>query len=422
MRTLVRRALLVTINFVLAIGLLLAMEFGVRAIQSRRLGPKSGLPSSLMDRRTAWRGAPGYERVAIRQNAQGFRHDGDVSIAKAPNTVRIFFTGGSAAYGCDGLLSKDLDPDWARLDNRDLIDVYLQKRLAKEHPERNWEVVNVATNEFRMHQSLAHFYSTLVRYEPDLIIFFDGHNDMSGIMGSITNPYDPYAETPHNLEFQAAVYPHTLRSWFYINAAWLRNVSVLFRTIQDRIPQRNQFGGAEDAGQPVHSPVAVNALFPLLQRRASQNLAKVGYYAEEVSRLHNALTHEGILAMFVMQPELILSQKPLTPAEKRFVSSYDQIMGPYNIYMYENLQPEIARQTAAAAHRDGYEFLDTRNVFDNVSEKTFTDYCHLTPRGNQLIADRIYEQMTSRLLPSLLSSHGSTPTGLHRAASPATGF
>jgi hypothetical protein len=215
-----------------------------------------------MDRWTAWRIAPGYERFDIRHNAQGFRHDTDVPLAKPPNTVRIFFAGGSAAYGCNGLFSKSLDPDWAPLTNRDLMDVYLQKRLAREHPDRNWEVVNVATNEFRMHQSLAYFHSTLIRYKPDLVIFFDGRNDMSGIMSSTTSPYDPFAETPHNLEFEAMVYPHTLRSWLYINAAWLRNESVLFRTIQDRIPQRNEFGAAPDAGRPVHSPVARDALPP----------------------------------------------------------------------------------------------------------------------------------------------------------------
>jgi len=403
MRTFLRRALVVLVNLAVVIGLLAAMEFGVRAIQARRLGPKSGRPISYMDRWTAWRNAPGYARVAVRHNAQGFRHDGDVPIAKPPNTVRIFFTGGSAAYGCDGLLSKSLDPDWARLDNRDLIDVYLQKRLAREHPERNWEVVNVATNEFRMHQSLAYFYSTAIRYKPDLMIFFDGHNDMSGIMASTTNPYDPFAETPHNLEFESMVYPHTLRSWLYINSAWLRNESVLYRTIQDRIPQRNQFGAPPDAGQPVHSPVALNALSPALRQRASENLAKAAYYAQAVGRLHNALAYEGVPTMFVMQPELILSEKPLAPAEKRFVDYCDQIMGPYTIYMYENLQPEIARQTAAAANLGGYDFLDTRYVFRTVAEKTFTDYCHLTPRGNELIADRIYEQMVSRLLPALLA-------------------
>jgi len=410
MRTFLRRTLVVVVNLVIVGGLLAAMEFGVRAIQARRLGPKSMRPGSYMDRWTAWRSAPGYERVAIRHNAQGFRHDGDVSIAKPSNTVRIFFAGGSAAYGCDGLLSRSLDPDWARLVNRDLIDVYLQKRLASEHPERNWEVVNVATNEFRMHQTLAQLYSTLIRYQPDLMIFFDGHNDMSGIMGSTTNPYDPFAETPHNLEFESAVYPHTLRSWFYINAAWLRNESVLFRTIQDRIPQGNQFSAMEDVGQPVHSPVALNTLSPALQRRAAENLAKAGYYAQEVGRLHNALAYEGVLTMFVMQPELILSQKPLAPAEKRFVDAFDRLMGPYSIYMYENLQPEIARQTTAAANLGGYDFVDTRYVFQTVSEKTFTDYCHLTPRGNELIADRIYEQMVSRLLPALLSEQRNSRT------------
>jgi len=409
MRAFLRHAVVVLVNLAIVVGLLLAMEFGLRAIQARRLGPKAIQPNSYMDRWTAWRNAPAYERFDIHHNAQGFRHDTDVAIDKPANTVRIFFTGGSAAYGLEGLF-KDLDPDWARIFNRDLIDAYLQRRLAKEHPERNWEVVNVATNEFRMHQHLAYFYSTLMRYKPDLVMFFDGHNDLSGIINSKTVPYDPFAETPHDLEFESMVYPHTLRSWFFINAAWLKNESLLFRMMQERVmagTQREAFGSSPDAGQPVHSPVVLNTLSPALQRQVSENFAKAAYYAQEVDRLHNALAYEGVRTMFIMQPELILSQKPLTPAEKRFVDYYDRISGPYTIYMYENLSPEVARQATAAANRGGYDFLDLRSAFQRVAEKTFTDYCHLTPRANELIADRIYEQMTSRLLPALLSQQGS---------------
>jgi hypothetical protein len=410
MRTFLQRAVLVLVNLVIVLGLLLAMEFGLRAIQAKRLGPKAIQPNSYMDRWTAWRNAAGYERFDIHHDAEGFRHDTDIAIEKPPNTVRIFFTGGSAAYGLEGLF-RDLDPDWARVYNHDLIDAQLQKRLAKEHPERNWEVVNVATNEFRMHQHLAYFYSTLMRYKPDLMIFFDGHNDLSGIINSKTAPYDPYAETPHDLEFESMIYPHTLRSWFFINAAWLKNESLLFRMMQERVmagTQRDAFGSSPDSGQPVHSPVGLNTLSPALQKQVSENFAKAGYYASEVDRLHNALAYEGVQTMFVMQPELILSQKPLTPPEKRFVDYYDQISGPYTIYMYENLSPEVTQQTAAAANRGGYDFLDTRKMFQNVAEKTFTDYCHLTPRANELLADRIYEQMTSRLLPALLAGRAST--------------
>src|ERR1043166_3039658 len=157
MRRSFRVSILLAVNVVILAGLFALMEFGVRAIQARRLGPKAVLPNAYMDRWTAWRNAPDWARIDIHHNAQGFRHDGDVSLNKPAGTVRIFFAGGSAAYGCEGLF-KNLDPDWARLYNRDLIDVYLEKKLRERHPERQWEVVNVATNEFRMHQHLALFY------------------------------------------------------------------------------------------------------------------------------------------------------------------------------------------------------------------------------------------------------------------------
>jgi hypothetical protein len=45
MRTFLRRTFVVAVNFAIVIGLLSAMEFGIRAIQARRLGPKSMQPS-----------------------------------------------------------------------------------------------------------------------------------------------------------------------------------------------------------------------------------------------------------------------------------------------------------------------------------------------------------------------------------------
>jgi lysophospholipase L1-like esterase len=381
------------------------MEYAVRVIQARRLGPKAILPNAYMDRWTAWRNAPNWARIDIHHNAQGFRHDSDVAVNKAPGTVRIFFAGGSAAYGCEGLFP-NLDPEWARLYNRDLINVYLQKKLRERHPERQWEVVNVATNEYRMHQHLAQFYTRLLRYKPDLIIFMDGHNDMSGMMAATTKPYDPYADTPHGQEFAAAVYPHTVGDWFYMNSQWLRNRSALFSVLQAKVLAGRHdaaFTGV-DAGKPVQSPVQLADLAPALQQRAHENLAQDGYYVQAAERLHNALAHEGVESLFSLQPELILSNKPLTPVEMKFGEHYRQVSGRYVIYMYEQMRPDISRQMAAAAERNRYTYVDLIDVFRQSTEKTFTDYCHLTPRGNELIAERLYQVMSPGLIVKLVAA------------------
>src|SRR5947208_1046180 len=99
-----RRLIVEAINLAVCDGLLFLLEFGARRIQAHRLGPMAYEPASYMDRWAAWRNAPDYDRGDIRHNHQGFRRDSDVSLQKPPNTVRIFFLGGSTAYGCEGLL------------------------------------------------------------------------------------------------------------------------------------------------------------------------------------------------------------------------------------------------------------------------------------------------------------------------------
>jgi len=420
MRTIVKRLLLVTINVAVPLGLLALAELTFHTVQEYRLGPKSFLPEARMDRWTAWRNMPGYERIDIHHNSQGFRHDTELTVEKPPNTVRIFLLGGSAAYGREGFYT-DLDPGWTRVYNRDLIDAHLQKMLQEHHPERQWEVINAATSEFRMHQHLALIEAELLRYKPDLIIFMDGHNDMSGIIASTTVPYDAYAQTPHELEFYSAVYPRSLRSWLFINASWLRNNSALFAALQRRVRQHRReeaIGGVPDArGKPAHIPVLEEDLSPALRQRANENLTQAGYYVQMAERLQKMLSYEGVEAMFSLQPELILSDKPLTPVEARFVEHTKTIYGPYVTYMYENLRPRISRDMTESSARNHYVYVDLGDTFRDVKEKAFSDYCHLTPLANQLIAQRLFSTMSRELIAKLESGKRSLPmvtaTGPH---------
>jgi len=401
-----RRFLLIAVNLAVPLISLALMEFAARKIQARRLGIESPLPPTRMDRWTAWRNTPGYERIDIHHNGQGFRHDEEITIQKPPNTVRIFLLGGSAAYGHEGVY-RDLDPEWVRIYNRDLIDVHLQKVLQEKHPERNWQVINAATTEFRMHQHLALIQSQLLLYQPDLIIFMDGHNDMSGIIGSTTLPYDPHARTPHEEEFYSSVYPHSWQSWLFINAAWLRHNSVLFDLLQRKAiaKSREETFGAVDRGKPVRTPVQLEDLSPALQQRAMENLAQAGYYVRMVERLHNALASEGVEAVFSLQPELILSSKPLTPVEAKLAEHVKAISGPYVIYMYEHLRPRISQDVAESAARNHYVYVDLNDVFRDVKERTFSDYCHLLPMGNQLIAQRLYDSLSPELIARLIAKN-----------------
>ncbi len=51
----------------------------------------------------------------------------------------------------------------------------------------------------------------------------------------------------------------------------------------------------------------------------------------------------------------------------------------------------------AAAAESGATVIDLTNIYGGVQEDVFTDYCHLTPLGNRILA----EYVGKRILPTL---------------------
>jgi lysophospholipase L1-like esterase len=51
------------------------------------------------------------------------------------------------------------------------------------------------------------------------------------------------------------------------------------------------------------------------------------------------------------------------------------------------------------AENVGATFLDLTDVFDGVDGQVFTDYAHLTPLGNRLVAARIAERIAPSMTP-----------------------
>ncbi len=93
---------------------------------------------------------------------------------------------------------------------------------------------------------------------------------------------------------------------------------------------------------------------------------------------------DGIQAVFLLQPLLVLSHKPFTDSERR-LSDYDRRLGgPLYVYTFEQLYSVIARDMAAAADKDGFRFLSLQDLFDQTPQQAFSDFAHLTPQANQM--------------------------------------
>src|SRR6266480_1978409 len=121
--------------------------------------------------------APNYvDTRGIHHNRQGFRRTGEVMLAKPAGTYRIFLMGGSTAYGLGGLWPH-IQRTFAVLKNSETIDAYLERILGDSVPGTHIEVINAAITSTWTHHELIYLNQTLLRYQPDMVLFLDGFND-----------------------------------------------------------------------------------------------------------------------------------------------------------------------------------------------------------------------------------------------------
>ena len=387
-----RTLLFVLWNVVVIVGAFGLLEAGIRTLQHRRLGAAALETEALRDRFVGWRNNPRFRRPDIQINAQGFRRERDVTVAKPAGTVRIFLVGGSTAFGAEGLYP-EIDNSHSRLDNRETIDAVLESKLNQVFPRKHWEVINAGVSEYRLHQDLALIESVLLRYRPDYVILLDGHNDIAGL-SQATADYDVYTSTSHLDEFNQLANPQSFHAALFFAYTWLRSNSALFHFMSDHLRFRTMRSNrVHTASKERTFPIRVqfSDLTPQEQARFATSEKQLSYYVREVRQIHRILELDGVQTVFLLQPELILAHKPLADSERRLADYHRKVSGPLVVYEYEHFRPAISAAMSATASADGFRFLDLGDVFDHTTAQTFSDSCHLTAEGNRLIAERVFE-------------------------------
>lgn len=122
------------------------------------------------------RGADYYGWAHV--SGQGFR-GAEVQLAKRPGVLRVMAVGGSTTF--ETTVSGD-DRAWP---------ARLQYWLARLAPERPVEVINAGVPGYRVSDNLIRFQTELHRYQPDVVISYEGHNDLFAAMKRRTEDGDP---------------------------------------------------------------------------------------------------------------------------------------------------------------------------------------------------------------------------------------
>lgn len=312
----------------------------------------------------------------VRHNAAGFRRSSEVSVVKPAGTYRVFLMGASTAYGLGGLWPH-IQREYAVLDNTETIDAYLEKLLADSLPGVRVEVINAAITSTWTHHHLIYLNQRILRYDPDMILFMDGFNDFF----YWDRGHDQFADYSYDLPSRVIMGEPTLYALGYANAWWLFRKSAAAHLVSRALRTLKLVVTPKPPASPLNSDSAMAALRATFPQNALKMLERIGLI----------LRAEEVHAVFMLQPLLILERDRagMPPIERElFAFNVSSYRPNYEALMHRAVA-YIRQAEDTMAARVGGTFLDLTRTFAGVDSQVYTDYAHLTPLGNRLVAERI---------------------------------
>ena len=325
----------------------------------------------------------------IEHNAQGFRRSSDTPRAKPEGTLRVFLMGGSTAYGIGGLSALG-KREYPVIANDETIDYYLERALEGAIPGKRVEVINAAVTSFYSHHHLIYLNQSILKFDPDLVIFVDGFNDYF----PYARGFDQFRDYAYQERAHGFMAEPTVSAWAAYTSWWLVRKSHFFhlaghagRTVWLLLNQGE--------GRPY---VAVEQALANLRENAEANFVKM------VERNGLILDHEGIPAVFTLQPELAFDQtKPFSPLEQQIFDEMENHWQENFVEYKRQARPIVIDYLEAATAATGSHFVDLTAIYGGVEGDVYTDYCHLTPLGNRVLAEALVP-ITADLLRERLAS------------------
>jgi lysophospholipase L1-like esterase len=314
-------------------------------------------------------------------DAQGFRRSTDVVKAKPPGTIRIFLMGGSAAYG---VAPPPPFPPFT-VTNEDTLDAHLERLLAARFPGRRIEVINAAVVGYRVHIHWIYLNQVLLDYDPDIVLFMDGHNDHY-------RASDAYNQFDYDHLALERLNEPSLRSALNAMLRFAAEHSYAAAGLQSRL---GRFLDASLTSRRLEAPWAEDMerrddqLLEVYRRTARRTWASI---VRQNARL---LQDRGVKAVVMLQPELLLAQsKPMTAEEEQLRTLERDLRPPgHEAYLNFVKPTTVALLHEALAGTDA-TFVDGTDPFGGVREQAYIDYCHLSGAGFAALARYLMPVLT----------------------------
>lgn len=325
------------------------------------------------------------EGVVVRFNSEGFRSPEFRDVPpKQPGEIRVIVTGGSVAVS------------W-NVGEHCTLDANLKRELERRYPGCLVRVFNLASGAWVSMQELIALQIHGLSLAPDVVIAFDGFNDIEHSYSMAVN--QPYTDGLVRLAFEQ-------------HGRWLTaGVRELFDNLRFPSvissylwPRGNQIAGSggsraqlpETAEAPKPGGLASQPHWPLdfnaIARRTDfdpQNRLAVETYLRNERSLARMVSGVGGKILFALQPTLFLK-------ESMSQSERDVILPPYFATVNYVAQGYLRAQEGLrdlVRSEPNAKFVDFSNAFSGDDAHIFGDYAHMNARGYSIIAARMADEI-----------------------------
>jgi len=272
---------------------------------------------------------PSQHLPTLNINSHGFRGP-EIELEKTSDIYRIFLVGGSTAFSL-GSTSDETT-----------ITGFIQKNFNSLNLDLNIEVINAGINGAHSETELYLVKNKLVKYDPDLIIIYNGYNDARSRLQHSVIQYEESKNVFDYFKFKS--YP------FY------RTPFVIYK---------------------IFNPPSIH--LPSISDNIVSNT--VSSYENRLIEFCNIGKEEHFATLVVFQPMIGSGMKILSDDES--------IYSPENMRRTEyvlRVFPELAKSLEDLPCD---KIVDFRNILDNYSEPLFYDDIHLNDKGNEIVANKI---------------------------------
>jgi len=284
-------------------------------------------------------------------NENGFRGP-EITKEKPDNTYRIFMIGGSTMFGTGSTSDETTIPG------------FLQKEYDALDLPFDVQVVNAGFSSGTSSKEVWLVKNRIIEFEPDLLIIYDGYNDIFFIGKENNN-------LTTNNDFDSQI----IKFQKFFDEIFLRMLSS-YKTLDiivENVEKSKTVFDKQNKTNPKKYKLVDNNI----------RIKKISAWKENWKEICQLGNEKGYEVIVTIQPILGSSDRELSNQEKNKFVRWEN----------EKRLAVLSEYANSLNYLEDYcnKTIDLRKVFDGINRPIYTDNVHMTDFGNEIVADKFFQ-------------------------------